>query len=373
MPREAGVSASPSTMRPEPSGFVESAGDGCHICLDVARRKSSDWLLGSEAIDLDEYSDDIEFPDVAIDCEESESEPRISATNAQRGRDAESVRVAYVTVYDVQCVGRGGKVLKQGVTIDSRGTRSTVTTFVVLVPPRAMAHLCRLRLDRRDVREVRIDSDVRPWSMHPTPNDTHSRSVAFPLRGERFLCTQSEGGELTHFFSGNLHAVDFRCDEGTPVLAAGDGVVVDVRDSNTLTGIAVSNLFEWNSIVLRLDDADDSVSTRNAGAACSSTSNATDEKSVKYDVRGGDLFVEYVHIRAKSARVRKGDRVTRGQVICESGSVGFSPEPHLHFTAFRSSDDAAHTVRVLFQRNDGGELYLPRAGLAYNETVGECS
>ena len=73
----------------------------------------------------------------------------------------------------------------------------------------------------------------------------------------------------------------------------------------------------------------------------------------------GDLFVEYVHVAARSAVVAVGDVVRRGQKICESGSVGFSPEPHLHFTAFRSRDPAAPTVRVRFaaeekQKRDGG-------------------
>ena len=40
--------------------------------------------------------------------------------------------------------------------------------------------------------------------------------------------------------------------------------------------------------------------------------------------------VEYVHVRAHSARVCAGERVRRGQVLCESGDAGFCPVPHLH-------------------------------------------
>ena len=354
--------------RGDEDGFVRDAGVGCHIALDVARANHSSWLLGAEVVDPDEYSDDAEFPDVALDADGRGDAPRLSATNAD-GSDA--VKVAYITVYDVKCYGKGNKSLAQGVTIDNDGRRSTVTTFVCLVPPRSMAHLCFLRLEGRDVRDVRIDSDFRAWSMHPKPNDTHSQSVGFPLRGERFLCTQNEGGELTHFFSGNLHAVDFRCPEGTPVLAVGDGEVIEVCDENTLTGIAVSNLFKWNSIVLKLDArSTPEAPLRNASAECATT---TEADVSTYDVRGGDLFVEYVHIRAKSAKVKVGDRVQRGQVICESGSVGFSPEPHLHFTAFRSGDDTADTVRVLFEARDTGATYLPRAGSYYTDSVGKCA
>ena len=157
-----------------PSSFVSSAGVGCHIELDVARARESSWMLGAEAVDLDEYSDDAVFPDVAIDVDASDGEeeeeeegadavlPRLSATNAGGG---DVVKVAYITVYDVVCVGKGGKVLAQGATVDNDGQKSLVTTFIVLC--RRAAHLCRLRLDGKDVRDVRIDSDFRPWSMHP--------------------------------------------------------------------------------------------------------------------------------------------------------------------------------------------------------------
>jgi murein DD-endopeptidase MepM/ murein hydrolase activator NlpD len=383
---------------------VEEAGVGCHIALDVT---TSTWMLGTEVIDMDEYSADVKFPDVAIDYEDDDSDgasddwrddegegaelarddgwrnaPRISVTNAT-GSEGDAVKVAYVTVYDKQCYGKNNVELIQGTSVDAHGRKSTVTTFIALVPPNSLARLCRLRLENdEDVRSVRIESDVRAWSMHPAPHDTHSRAVGFPLQGEKFLCTQSEGGELTHFFSGNLHAVDFRCDVGTPVLAVGDGEVIEVTDSNTLTGIAVGNLFKWNSIVLKLDTNEEEWSerARDAVAECSTTVDAdtnvndaaedafeTEARSL-YDVRGGDLYVEYVHIQHKSAKVKVGDRVKRGQVLCASGSVGFSPEPHLHFTAFRSSEATANTVRVLFEPSrDRSATYIPRAGAYYNE------
>ena len=114
--------------------------------------------------------------------------------------------------------------------------------------------------------------------------------------------------------------------------AVADATVVDVRDEETVTGIATANLFRWNSVMLKVDTKG------------------------KENDEGGDLYVEYVHVAAKSAIVAVGDVVRRGQKICESGSVGFSPEPHLHFTAFRSRDPAAPTVRVRFaaEERDGG-------------------
>ena len=132
-----------------------------------------------------------------------------------------------------------------------------------------------------------IDSDVQDWSMHPAPEDEHPLALGFPLgsrpgggaaRLDAYLCTQGENGGLTHFFSGNLHAVDFRCPVGCEVLAVADAEVVEVRDEETVTGIATANLFRWNSVMLKVDAPD-----------------ADDEKP-----NGGDLYVEYVHVAARS-------------------------------------------------------------------------
>jgi hypothetical protein len=68
-----------------------------------------------------------------------------------------------------------------------------------------------------------IDSDVQEWHKHPAPEDEHPLVVFFPVGGPGpFLCTQGEGGSLTHFFSGNLHAVDFRCEVGRRTLTPPD-------------------------------------------------------------------------------------------------------------------------------------------------------
>ena len=117
--------------------------------------------------------------------------------------------------------------------------------------------------------------------------------------------------------------------------------MLEVSQSRSLTGVAVSNLYAWNSVMIRCDGD------------------------------GGDLIVEYVHVKKDSAVVKVGDTVRRGQKVCESGEVGFSPEPHLHFTAFRTRDADAATCRVRFEAVDAGEEhasepYVPVAGKWYD-------
>ncbi|KAL7552605.1 hypothetical protein ACHAWF_015839 [Thalassiosira exigua] len=228
--------------------------------------------------------------------------------------------------------------------------------------------------------QVEIESDVQPWSHHPDVDDEHPRSIGFPFDDDDVAhrCTQSECGELTHFFRGNYHAIDFACPPGTRLRSPVDGVVVDVRDGTRVGGIAARNLFEWNSVMIRADEGADDGGSNDDGV---------DDSNDSRDVRGGPLYVEFVHIRSGSCLVQVGDAVTKGQAICESGSAGFSPEPHLHLAAYRSGDDDAPTVRVRFERagpgrdgtggregtregtrdgEDGPRSFLPVAGGRYD-------
>jgi murein DD-endopeptidase MepM/ murein hydrolase activator NlpD len=179
---------------------------------------------------------------------------------------------------------------------------------------------------------------------HVTELTTHSNidhdevAIRFPLQGPGpFLCTQGSNGKFTHFKAETYHAVDWKCPVGTPVVAVGDGEVVEISDSNKASGIHTKNLFSWNSIMLKLTSG---------------------------------VFVEYVHIKANSAKVKVGDKVSEGQIICESGDVGFCPEPHLHLQVQSSNDRKAETIKF-FVEDASGKKYLPDAGKWYNNE-GEC-
>jgi hypothetical protein len=327
--------------------FVLDAGPGCHIA-----RKDDDaaskWVIEWEDVDVDDFEGET-IPDLAIDPEES----TLTLCNV---RKLEHV-VAYISVYDTVLRDREGSAMQQGTTTDNQNVSQPCTTLIVLCPPGTFAHLCYLDLPADgSLENLRIESDVQEWSKHRDAADTHSQTIGFPLQGPGpYRCTQGESGHLTHFFAGNLHAIDFACPVGTPLLAVGDGVVVDCKDNNSLTGIAVSNMFEWNSILLQLD-------TTKTVAESSSAIGHEGEK-----LSSGPLFVEYVHIQ--KVTVQAGERVQAGQVIGLSGSVGFSPEPHLHFAAYRSQNPTAATVRVYsHSTKDRQTTFLPKAGLWYDAT-----
>ena len=151
-----------------------------------------------------------------------------------------------------------------------------------------------------------ISAVVFPFTQHPGLVGGGSLAPVqlthFPLApaATPSFCTQGVGGRLTHFFPESFHAVDLRCDDGTPLLAVGDGVVTNVEARKSASGISAGNLTEWNALTLALSAAGP----------------------------GGEaVVIDYVHIRPGSALVPVGTRVRGGDPICLSGSVASTQRP----------------------------------------------
>lgn len=287
--------------------FPASRWPGCH----VAHRRAP-WTLGTQSFEKAGLDPLEELPDISVD-------PRgkvLSVVNS-----ASVVRCFVLSLpSSYRCFGRGGKELAAGESIDEEGNRRAVVSFVVVVGAREVLDVCKLR-GVRNVAAVEIHSDIVDLPAWPVPLPIVAledrRVVGFPLGGPGpFLCSQESGGHLTHFAHvSTFHAVDLDCDVGTPVLAVGDGTVTLVKDSESVSGIDVRNLFRWNQVTVLQDD----------GAS-----------------------VEYVHIATGSAAVQKGDAVKRGQRICSSGAVGFCPTAHLHLEAHLSTEKESPSVPLAF-------------------------
>ena len=342
---------------------------GCHIA-NVARCDASaimyryPWLRDIYPFSPEEYDpEEIKsVPEVALD----ECHKTLTITNVNE----DVTNICYVTVYDVELLDRNGNILTSGISSTTTTASSTpnnpvveqrkCTTFIITIPPQTFIELCSLAPLQSTQEQygswsnVEIESDIQPITYHPYPNDTHLYTMHFPFQSTininnddnnnnpnstycaTFQCIQSEKGELTHFFKGNYHAIDFACPIGTPLYSPVNGTVVSVcqhRVSNDnsnddgnggsilleVGGIAATNMFHWNSIMIQVIDVND------------------------------PLYVEFVHIKTNSCVVRVGDVVHKGQLICFSGSVGFSPVPHLHMAAYRGSNNDAATVRIRFE------------------------
>lgn len=135
------------------------------------------------------------------------------------------------------------------------------------------------------------------------PGDPNARprdvDYLLPLRQRSLLIEQGYGGSFSHTDPQNLYAVDFAADIGTPVLAARDGVVMQVESDFAKAGLNLEKFGGRANFVRILHD-------------------------------DGTMAL-YAHLQESGVLVRVGQRVHAGQQIGLSGNTGFTTGPHLHF------------------------------------------
>mmetsp|Transcript_71795 Transcript_71795/g.199229 ORF Transcript_71795/g.199229 Transcript_71795/m.199229 type:complete len:390 (+) Transcript_71795:118-1287(+) len=275
----------------------------------------------------------------------------------------------YVTFCGVDVRTRTGDFFDPGITRDEYGQERPAVTFVVVVHAHTAVRLGRVAVDSRvdlqpsDFYAIELER-LLPPPVHTPSASTATASISpsepdeidaaargakrsdgsigglpligFPLPEAcgPYLCTQGVGGHLTHFFPESYHAIDLRCSCRTPVLSVGDGVVKEVVESHRCGGIHASNLAAWNAVSVRLDSG---------------------------------FVVEYLHTLPGSARVKVGDAVRLGQVICETGDIGFAPEPHLHIELHDADDADGPSLPFLFGRGPASKgAFVPAAGRWYS-------
>lgn len=139
--------------------------------------------------------------------------------------------------------------------------------------------------------------------LEAVPGQPGARHTPFayrlPFAGEKVQVSQAGAGRFSHEDAENRDAVDFPLPEGTPILAARGGLVmqaVDQFDSNGLD--PARDRGRANFIRLLHDD--------------------------------GSMAV-YAHLQHRGVLVRQGQRIEQGQRIALSGNTGYSTAPHLHF------------------------------------------
>ncbi|KRD72791.1 hypothetical protein ASE43_19115 [Lysobacter sp. Root983] len=139
--------------------------------------------------------------------------------------------------------------------------------------------------------------------MESLPGDPSAqpRNVDYvlPLRQNNFRIDQGYGGQFSHSDPENRYAVDFAAQIGTPVLAAREGVVMQVESDFDKAGLNREK-YGGRANFVRIVHDDGSMAL-------------------------------YAHLKADGALVRVGQRVRAGQQIGLSGNTGFTTGPHLHF------------------------------------------
>jgi len=114
------------------------------------------------------------------------------------------------------------------------------------------------------------------------------------------------------------YAIDFPLPEGTEVLAASSGKVVEIKVNSKIGGNTKKYLKRTNFITIEHKNGESS---------------------------------QYVHLKYKGSRVKVGQSVKTGQVIGYSGNTGWTTEPHLHFHVLRfiNSKIGWETMKIKFK------------------------
>jgi murein DD-endopeptidase MepM/ murein hydrolase activator NlpD len=166
-------------------------------------------------------------------------------------------------------------------------------------------------------------------AMPGDPDAVHQDvDYALPIEGSAWRIDQGWGGRFSHTSPESKHAVDFSAAEGTPVVAAREGVVMQIADDFRGAGLDLEK-YGARANFVRVLHADGSMGL-------------------------------YAHLAPESARVGPGARVRAGQVIGEVGSTGYSTGPHLHFVVQVNRGLKLESVPFRMQ-GPSGALRIPGA------------
>jgi Peptidase family M23 len=125
---------------------------------------------------------------------------------------------------------------------------------------------------------------------------------------------------------------------GRPILAPGDGVVVEAHDGE------IDHAGRRTPVTLVPYLLGQAARARQGVAAIAGN-------HLIIELRDGGAFVVLVHLRAGSLRVGPGDRVAVGQQVAACGNSGNSTQPHVHVQVMDSPDLAvARGLPMAFRR-----------------------
>jgi murein DD-endopeptidase MepM/ murein hydrolase activator NlpD len=147
--------------------------------------------------------------------------------------------------------------------------------------------------------------------------------------GATFPVTQAYPTHATHDTPESLYAVDFGLPDGTPVYAAREGTVINVRH-DSFSGAPLPQMLHQANVILILHD--------------------------------DGTIAMYAHLHWDSIRVRIGQHVQRGEYIANSGNTGFTTGPHLHFAVIRNSGIADVSIPVQFEGPGGAAVTAVTSG-----------
>ena len=191
-----------------------------------------------------------------------------------------------------------------------------------LVPANQRVRISRIEATADGVASYAVGLTAMPGDPRAMPSDV---VYALPVdEHSGWALGQAFHGGFSHTDEQNRYAVDIVVREGTPVLAARDGVVMQVESGFDSAGMNRKKFAERANLIRILHD-------------------------------DGSMGV-YAHLKENGVYVQVGQRVGIGQQIGASGNTGYTSGPHLHFAV--QVNRGMRLVSVPF-RMLGGSRFLP--------------
>ena len=138
-------------------------------------------------------------------------------------------------------------------------------------------------------------------------------AYALPWRGGPFHISQGAGGDYSHTSPKGRYALDVAMPQGTPIVAARAGTVLETRNSQ----IGHFPNPAGNFVRILHDDGTHSA---------------------------------YLHLKRGSVAVKPGQAVSTGTLLGRSGNTGHSTGPHLHFVVQKPYGDSMVSIPFRFSR-----------------------
>jgi murein DD-endopeptidase MepM/ murein hydrolase activator NlpD len=191
--------------------------------------------------------------------------------------------------------------------------------FRKILQPQSREPLVRVANTGQGKSELKYMWTISLGSPHAQHKPPGPYRAPFAL-GSTYTISQAYPATYTHDTPESQYAVDIALPDGTPVYAARDGMIINVRHDAFRGGASPAMMDQANVVDVLHDD--------------------------------GTIAV-YGHLHWDSIQVHIGQQVARGQALGKSGSTGFSTGPHLHFVVIRNAGFAALSVPIEFAGPSG--------------------